>query len=80
MSCSIYRCFGMPTIGDIKSRCKITTFSPNKCAHFKKKCVKIDTFDRIITIGIAYVLPTYCLRINTVHSLCGKIVKIKENA
>ena len=35
--------FDMPTIGDIKSRCKITTFFAHKCAHIKKKCVKIDT-------------------------------------
>ena len=35
--------FCMPIIGDINSRCKITTFFAHKCAHIQKKCVKIDT-------------------------------------
>lgn len=35
----------MPTLGDIKSRCKITAFFVYACAHIKKKCVKIDTFE-----------------------------------
>ena len=34
----------MPTLGDIKSRCKITAFFAHKCAYIQKKCVKIDTF------------------------------------
>ncbi len=34
----------MPTLGDIKSRCKITAFFAHKCADIRKKCVKIDTF------------------------------------
>jgi hypothetical protein len=33
----------MPTLGDIKSRCKITAFFAHKCADIQKKCVKIDT-------------------------------------
>jgi len=36
--------FFKPVLGDINSRCKITTFFAHKCAHIKKKCVKIDTF------------------------------------
>lgn len=34
----------MPTLGDIKSRCKITAFFAHKCAYIQKKCVKFDTF------------------------------------
>ena len=35
----------MPTLGDIKSRCKITAFFAHECAVIQKKCVKIDTFE-----------------------------------
>ena len=37
------------TIGDIKSRCKITAFFAHKCAYIKKKCVKIDTLCKKIS-------------------------------
>ena len=51
----IFRRFDKPALGDIKSRCKITAFFTNACAHILKKCVKIDTFDKkscIFTIFI----------------------------
>ena len=41
--------FRMPAKGDIKSRCKITAFYANACAHIAKKCVKIDTFIKKIS-------------------------------
>ncbi len=43
--CALY-VIHMPAIGDIKSRCKITTNLPNLCAYITKKCVKIDTFSK----------------------------------
>ena len=36
----------MSTLGDIKSRCKITAFFAHNCADIQKKCVKIDTLGK----------------------------------